>query len=196
MRKRGLAKLWPLLEGRKFSSVIQAGVGPGREVERLREMTGTAKWFGFEPHSDYFQQWEGKYPGDLFNSPLSDACGPVNFYRTEKKHSSSIYERDGTLEAVTMQAVTLDFAAHVVHLDFGDSILLWLDAELAELKIIRGAASIMPQVTFCVCEFFKVQQSPSAPTALETRNAILAHGLKPLLVLDDNDLAFDEAFCR
>ncbi len=149
--------------GWKADSVYLAGVGQHyEELNVMQEVWGEGiSIVGFEPHPDIIKGLKDKFPGELYAAALGDYCGKAFLY-TKKKHKdgSSLYPHidNGKGEVygkVEVPVVTLDslFDRHTI----GKHVLLWLDCEGNELKVLRGGRGFINSV-----EMVNVEMTASA----------------------------------
>lgn len=136
-----------------IDTIIQAGVGYGNEVPRLRERFPHARLFGFEPCRQFLKYWlDAGYPGVLLPFALAGSPGMRTLYlRGGRAEASSFYPRANETKADSVLAVTLDdmFGAALP----GRMCLLWMDCEGAELDALRGGAALLKMaVRYCLIE--------------------------------------------
>jgi len=152
------------LKDMKIDTVIDVGGHKGETVLKFHEILPQALIYSFEPLRDCYEHLAAiskKIPNaKAFNIALGDKKGKVNIYRSEYDASSSIlkmgalhkeafpFSSGERLELIEVD--TLDEAMR--DLKLGDHILLKIDVQGYELKVIAGAKSMIGRLKVIIVE--------------------------------------------
>ena len=154
LRRSGIAAVHiaKLLEWQP-KSVFQAGVGLNwKEIECMQEVWPELVFVGIEPNPHLFKKLKGKYPGITYQCALGDKRTIAELtYRSRHKDGGSLnplHEVDtGEInQQIEVRVETLDKLFPSVKFTYNQPILLWLDVEGFELKVLRGGETFMDSV--------------------------------------------------
>ncbi len=129
--------------------VLMVGVGHAHEVPVMREFWPDARYLGFEAHPKLAAQSEHL---ETVHAAvvMPDNIDEVVFYgRRGNPQASSLWKREeGRNDTLTVPATSLDRILHDYGLEEKQHILLWQDAEGAELSAMKGGPEFMGRVDF------------------------------------------------
>lgn len=123
-------------------------VGVGNHHEEIDIITGVWKLpkesvVAFEANPVIYEGIKDKFPGVLENLAVSDCQGRAKLYsKSRHKDGSSLFPHSNQDEGVVEFEVsvnTLDTLMLDMQFDLSKRLLLWLDCEGSELKILKGA---------------------------------------------------------
>lgn len=127
------------------SLVFQAGVGLGGELTPMLKAWPDCRYVGCEPHPRIFENWVGRYPGELHQLALGE-CAEIRSLNCKRGHmdGSSLFTfTEAEFDQVEVKQLPLrNFGPQLK----GEEVLLWLDCEGAELDVLRGAAPAIHSV--------------------------------------------------
>ena len=127
--------------------VYQVGVGGHhQEVDVLRKEWRGVKFTGCEPHPAMCRRIRRSYPGDLREVAISDFVGKADLHvKSRHADGSTLFPitDKGGMERCEVVVETLD---HLFPGPHGERILLWLDCEGSELKVLQGGREFLKRV--------------------------------------------------
>lgn len=152
LRRSGIAVglIMDLLEWSP-DTCVQVGVGLHcQEVDVLKVGWPDLKFFGFEPHPRIYEGLKDTYPGELEWAAVSNESGAAILHSKKRhKDGSSLhphYERDDEkYEQIEVPVTTLDEWNDETAW-FDTQVMLWLDCEGNELKVLQGAENFIQSV--------------------------------------------------
>lgn len=152
------------IQDMNIKTVIDIGAHTGQSALQFHELFPASKIYSFEPLHDCFMQMNGRLKNvpnfKSFNLALGDKEGKLEIHRSEWSQSSSL-RKMGNLhkkafpfssgESVqTVDVSTLDKV--VQELDLEDNILLKIDVQGYEDKVIMGSQDTLKRVKVVIVE--------------------------------------------
>lgn len=176
--------------GKKIATIFDVGAYYGSVTERLLQSFPNATFHLFEPQDEAVAALKRRYAGkqsiNVYDLALNDSNGVVTFHMGAFPPTSSMYDRSrehryfdakhvmsGTR---SVNAARLDdFCAQhgIASID-----ILKLDAQGAELSILRGAGKLLSEqrIDIIYTEFFAVAHYEGAPLMDEIWSFLRANG--------------------
>ncbi len=152
------------LDSFQFRTVFDVGANTGQFVEEARGFAPAAQIYSFEPLPDCYAQLVSRFRDDdrfrAFNIAVGDARGETTFHRSEYAQSSSMLpmaqlHKDAFPETaggatLTVSVDTLDNLRE--SLVIAGPVLLKIDVQGFEDRVIRGATELLAQVDVALVE--------------------------------------------
>jgi len=152
------------LQNMNVKTVIDVGAHTGESALHLHEIFPNAKIYSFEPLYDCFMQLNDKMKKVAsfrsFNLALGDKEGKLHIHRSEFSDSSSplkmtklhkeAFPFSSGYALETADVKTLDNIAQ--ELDLEDNIILKIDVQGYEDRVIRGSISILSRIKVIIVE--------------------------------------------
>jgi FkbM family methyltransferase len=161
-------------------AIYQIGIGIRHdEIKIMHYVWPTAKIIGFEPHPHTCKKLKGDYPGKFYEMAVGDFCGQIDLYnRGPHKDGSSIFRRpdrpDGKELAVNNVSIkTLD---ELFGLPIDLHVLLWLDCEGSELKVLQGGKEFLEGVEVVIVEMTTEKMPEGWCTPIEVHGCLEDYG--------------------
>lgn len=147
-----------------FRTVLDVGANTGQFVDEARRFAPDAMIYSFEPLPDCYAELVSRHGKDpkfrAFNFAIGDAPGKTTFHRSSYSQSSSMLkmaalhveafpETAGGVE-VTIPVDTLDNVRD--RLELRGPVLLKIDVQGFEDRVIRGATELLADVDVAVIE--------------------------------------------
>lgn len=190
-----------LLEQRNLRAdvVVHVGAHEGQELESYLAC-GFRQIVYCEPHPqtfarlelhvnfwrswlEVFQQrygWEGLPRITTVGRAITDHSGKVSFHQTDHEMCSSILPitdaRVQTVNTLEVDCCTLDQLLNELNIDTGRVTFLNLDAQGAELKILRGAPGLMSKLPLILTEVNEEPRYQGAPREEEVHTHLINLG--------------------
>jgi FkbM family methyltransferase len=180
------------LKGLGIDTILDIGANTGQFAEYIHAILPDARIYSFEPLKDCFDLLVNNNRGNskfkAFNVALSDENGIVEFHRSSFSQSSSLLPM-GQLhkdnfpftageEIVTVKAARLDdFASEMA---LGDHILIKLDVQGVEEKVIRGGANTLRRADVVFLETNFQELYEGQPLFKEILDIMYAEGFRYL----------------
>lgn len=122
--------------------VVDVGANVGDFALHLRKFS-EIEYFGFEPSPQEFELLSRNLPNNfkIYNKIVSDRDSQIKFYVSTANADSSIYKPDIIDKELYLKAVRLDSI-------FTRITLLKIDAEGAEVEVIKGAEKILENIRY------------------------------------------------
>jgi FkbM family methyltransferase len=147
-----------------FRTVLDVGANTGQFVDEARRFAPDAMIYSFEPLPDCYAELVARHGADpkfrAFNFALGDAKGETTFHRSSYSQSSSMlkmaklhveaFPETAGGEEVTIPVDTLDNVRGT--LDLRRPLLLKIDVQGFEDRVIRGATDLLAEVDVAVIE--------------------------------------------
>ncbi len=149
-------------------SILDIGANIGRFAETIRAEFPDAHLYCFEPLPEPFEHlsaWAHKQGGSVatFNVALGDASAEIEmFHHVNHSGSSSILRASDTLKRlykgnlrqvpVTVKQVTLDSIIEQLDKPLRPEIMIKIDVQGYEDRVIRGAEATLQQARACLLE--------------------------------------------
>jgi FkbM family methyltransferase len=156
------------LKSLPIKTIIDVGANQGQFAEWVLPQFPEAKLYCFEPLPNPFEKldaWAKQQNGRVvpLNWAIGDEEGQVSmFYHTEHSTSSSLLpstELIGELypftkeqQEVKVDLLTLDHAVEKINDPFDDDIMIKLDVQGFEDRVIRGGSQIFKKAKICIIE--------------------------------------------
>lgn len=136
----------------------------------------TCKYIGFEPSPKEFALLEKNIPTnkEVFNFALGERSSTTNFYVSSKGADSSLIEPPKFDEIIKLNQVSLD---KIIHFPVK---LLKIDAEGAELQVLKGAAKVFDNIKYIAIDLGFEKGITQETTAPEVINYLLGQGFEIL----------------
>ena len=151
-----------------------AGIGVSADdALQFQKNWPAAEIVGFEPNPYSFSGLVGTFPGTLLNEALSDKDEVVDLhYRYSWKNGSSLYKpNEKRWTNSKINAHPLDSYS-----PSGDSVLLWLDVEGHELKVLQGATAFLTHVKAINIEMTGRPRAEGWASPLDVHKFLRRHG--------------------
>jgi len=145
--------------GISFDSIIDVGANEGQFAREMLELYPTAQIFCFEPLEAPFlklTEWAATQSGNIrcFKMALGDHIGEIEMHLNEKFTPSSsvltitdrsieLYPQTYVDKSVSVTMSTLDTVMSEVHLDATKNMLLKLDVQGFEDRVLNGASKTL-----------------------------------------------------
>ena len=132
---------------REDTIVLQTvtGVDGLRKEKVLKKAWPDVEFIGCEPHPKIAAGLREEYPGTIHEVAIGDRVGRQQLsFRPKHKDGSSLCKRVDGVQSVFVDVTTLDKLFPDLLED--RQILLWLDCEGSELKVLRGAPCFVQHV--------------------------------------------------
>ena len=142
-------------------TVFQVGIGVNHEeVDVLKSEWPEVKWVGCEPNPVTYKSIANIYPGITFQVALSNRLGEADlcFARIHKDGATLCTPRPDQPNKITVPTTTLD-ALREEYGSFGSKMLLWLDCEGSEYRVLQGAEEFIKDVAWLNVELTAKPQS-------------------------------------
>ena len=147
-----------------ISTVIDVGAHAGQFSSAIRAVLPKAHIYAFEPLADCCEKLRkrlGHYGRfQAFQIALGDRSGPINFWRSSFSKSSSVlpmadlhkesFPWSARMIPVTVQMETLD--AYLDKMVMAPKVLLKIDVQGYEDKVLRGACGVLKRVDLVLVE--------------------------------------------
>ena len=142
--------------------VIQVGIGQYHEgMHVLKEEWPDIRILGFEAHPGIAKKIND-YPGEIREIAISDRCGDtVLFVKHRHKDGSSILPFPSDIKVsdnIPVKTSTLDKEISAADV-FGKEVILWMDCEGSELRVLQGAENTLTHV-----KMVNVEMTPNTPS--------------------------------
>src|SRR5882724_7629055 len=157
------------LQDYNFKSIIDIGANQGQFSDKMRILFPRATIYAFEPLPGVFEKLKTNFAADKlfksFNLGLGDSEGELEFWENEYSPSSSFLNmaelhKNNFEEAVESRKVTVlvDTLDHIfVAENFAQPLLIKLDVQGFEDKVIRGGINTLQKASVIICELSFVQ---------------------------------------
>jgi FkbM family methyltransferase len=163
--------------GWRADTVISVGIGYNhQEVDVLKEEWPGVRFYGIEPHPDVLDRANKEGLFDLlFQVAASDRQGTATLH-AKRRHAdgSSLLKVAEDCREFTVETDTLD-AMFPVKVDLG-RLLLWLDCEGNELKVLSGAVKLIERVRVVNVELTAGPQSPDWCSTVDVHRRLVGLG--------------------
>lgn len=155
----------------KSDLIVDIGANNGDLLLYLNTFSNY-KYIGFEPASMDFKNLElNRNLSEVYNMAALDESRKVLFYASSREADSSIYEPVSFTESSFVQAVRLDeFLASNIKIK-----ILKVDAEGAEIEVLRGAEKILNQIEYIAIDLGFEKGINQETTAPQVINFLLAN---------------------
>lgn len=156
------------LRSRNVGSIIDCGANEGQFARDMSVVFPRAKMFCFEPLEGPFHElsvWAGTQRGRVhcLNVALGDEEGEVEMHRHDAHTPSSsllpstartheLYPQTVTQTLAKVRLTTLDHALEKHLVNMPRDILLKLDVQGFEDRVLRGAAAVLKECSACILE--------------------------------------------
>lgn len=191
----GDVSLYPLLHAPWFRrlgvrTIIDIGANTGQFSKLCRFVMPTTHIIAFEPLPDCFIGLESTFAQDqhftVFNLALGEQAGEATFHRNDFTPSSSLLELAPVhKEAFPFAASTSDLAVPVRRLDdvvnpdnVERPILVKMDVQGFEGKVVRGGANVLAAATIVVAEVSFAQLYYGQTSFVELHDLLGGLGLR------------------
>lgn len=201
-----------ILQNTPVNTIFEVGAADGRDCVLYTTIFPNAKVFAFEPLPDSFLKVEEKAKINKsiipFNVAVSSQKGTANFYKTELEDASSLLQSQVTNSTfdvyqkvkgvIEVQTDTIDNICKENKISKID--LLKIDAQGAELEILKGAMNIIKanNINLIYVEVQFIQLYKNAPSYHEianllTNNNFRLHNFYGLVHNQKGQLAWGDA---
>lgn len=197
-------------------TVLDVGANTGQFASAIAALLPDARIYAFEPLPDCYEALRRRMRRsrerfEAFPFAIGDVEGAVTFHRSSFAESSSVLPMDDlhkqafpwTAETVPLEVEmrTLD---EVVHgLDLAPDVLLKIDVQGYEHRVLVGAARTLPRIRYVITEvtfepLYRGQGSAAETCALLSRHGFQLKGVLEQLAcpMDDRILQADLLFAR
>lgn len=201
-----------------INTVIDIGANRGQFAQRVIQIFPQAHFYCFEPLPDAFhelEKWATLYPGKftLFNIALGEKSGVVTLYSpVDHNDASSILKSTKTHELlhpvvkkqrqVIVEMKTLDSVLTGISGEFSPNILIKMDVEGYEDRVIRGGSEIFKLATACIVEicFDELHHEQASFDAIYTlmnsRGYVYAGSIDQICAPDGHPIYINAVFIR
>ena len=155
---------WDFLKTIPINTIIDVGANEGQFADEILNIFPLAEIHSFEPLSDCFEKLTANFAGNkkvhTYNFALGEQEGEISFSRSQASPSSSILKM-GSLhkKLYPHTAGLIEEKVKIRRLDdvLGDvdlkkEVLLKIDVQGAEEKVIRGAIDVLKQTNVVITE--------------------------------------------
>lgn len=165
--------------------IVQVGVGAyHKEVDVFKQEWPGVRFIGFEPHPDIaegLRHGSDPYPGAIHQFAVTDSVGTASlFIRNRHGDGSSLLDVERASRKVTVSTTTLDSFLFAGLQNFAASVtprvLLWLDCEGTEGKVIDGAARFLDHVDVVNVEMTQKPTAANWITPMEVHKRMVKAG--------------------
>ena len=187
-----VGKLAETFRGREPRTLLDAGASHGEFSAAAGIAFPGLRIHAFEPLPDVFEDLRfvlARFPGATAHPvALGDAEGEASLYRSENAGSSSLlpireeHERafpgTGTVGRETVRVATLDRMVEEHGLELAPPVLLKIDVQGFEDRVLRGAERTLERTDLLIVEMSLVPLFQGQPLAGEVTAAIEAAGFR------------------
>ncbi len=150
--------------------VIQVGIGQYHEgMHVLKEEWPNIRILGFEAHPEIAKKIND-YPGEIRVVTIGNKCEDIEIYEKHRhKDGTSIFpfkEDVKISKIIAVKTSTLDIEVGAASL-VGKEVILWLDCEGSELRVLQGAENVLTHVKMVNVEMTPNPSSIHWPTPNE-----------------------------
>lgn len=144
-----------------ISTIIDVGSHKGESYALFRKILPAANYIGFEPIDDCYAQLKKNTSGDknaqVFQFAVSDTDGTSTFYLTDQSHCSSLLKPEQSTEEyagnhIEQQVELRKLDTLLEKQTLEKNILVKIDVQGAEEKVLRGARKVLTQATVVIIE--------------------------------------------
>lgn len=163
-RRVSEANQFKWLEQFSVNTIIDVGASKGNSVLGFRRLFPKSAIYAFEPLHDCFALMQNKTRDlvnlHLYNLALSDQAGEANIFRSSYSGASSLRPMTQLHKTLfpntagqTLGNVKIDTLDNVLKSEvLADNILVKLDVQGYEDKVIKGGMNIMNRAKLVICE--------------------------------------------
>lgn len=183
-------------------SIVHVGAHEGQNRPDYEKL-GAKSVYWFEALPDFAQRLKAKYPKDrVYQGVAWDAMEEeIEFHEMRLSENSSAVKplpssNHTPIVVHSLKTLTLDQA--LASESFDQEVMLVLDVQGAELRVIKGAENFLKKTTYVVCEIGVTNQGyESVPTESELESLLLKSGFrKSIRRISKNELYFDQLFLK
>ena len=163
--------------------IYQVGIGQLHdETDVLKDIWPDAKFVGFEPHPKIIANLkQAGYPGMLFDYAVSDFNGEAALYgKSNHKDGSSLFPQGKKHEREKYQEIKVKVATFDTLFPnpkmFGEPILLWLDCEGSEMRVLHGGTEFIESVDVINIEMTANPVNEGWADTVEIHNFLMENG--------------------
>lgn len=155
---------WDFLKNIKIETILDIGANEGQFVAEILNIFPQAEVHSFEPLTDCFQKLESRFKGNknvhTYNFALGEQTGEVTICRSLASPSSSILKM-GSLHKklfphtakLTEEKIKIKRLDNVLSMEkMKNYVLLKIDVQGAESKVITGAIEVLKNVDIIISE--------------------------------------------
>ena len=166
----------------EINAIYDIGAYKGLWTQQLKKYFPNANYFLFEPnisHNDWLKKTKSRY----FNVLLGDKKKSVLFYSLGGTGDTIFPEHSHTkVKPVRTTQYKLDSIVRINKLPQAD--LIKLDAQGAELRILKGALSVIKNCKIIIMETPVMNYNPGAPNQLKYLSYMRKLDFIPVQVID------------
>lgn len=161
--------------------VIQVGVGVNpEETAVFRDAWPEHDLIGFEGHPTVYETALKSYPGQLFNFAIGDRDEAVEMWTPPRhKDGSSIFKHEG-MENLSSCKTWMKTLSQVIPINWVQDrqVLLWLDCEGCELKVLDHGRDVLKHVAVVNVELTAKPISKAWCDSNQVHDLLLEAGFK------------------
>ncbi|RFM26494.1 FkbM family methyltransferase [Deminuibacter soli] len=157
------------LKAYQFAAVVDIGANDGQFSEKMRLLLPDAFIYAFEPIPQSFQQLQQHFRNDnkfkAFNVALGETAGELQLFQNEYTPSSSLLPMaDAHISNFDTAVKTQQISVKIEQLDavldtaaLQQPLLVKIDVQGYEDKVINGGGHVLKQATMIICELSFVE---------------------------------------
>lgn len=156
--------LW--LYNLSIKTILDIGANTGQFAEKMRKIFPTTMIYSFEPLPECFKELNQNFQGNklfkAYNIALGQETGEINMYKNDYSPSSSLlpmadlhkqafeYTQNTTFEKIRVEKLDDFVAKEHLHIDF--PLMIKLDVQGYEDKVIKGGKNLIQSADIIICE--------------------------------------------
>jgi FkbM family methyltransferase len=180
-------KRWKFLRHLNIRTIIDVGANEGQFLKEVYNIFPNAEFYSFEPLRDCFDKLTGQFKNNrrvhTFNFALGEEDGEIILSRSSASESSSILKMARLHKNLFPHTANLfEEKVKIKRLDdifenmiIQDFILLKIDVQGAEEKVIRGAIQLLKKVNIIITEVSYTTLYEDQPLFKDILNLLLDH---------------------
>lgn len=179
---------WNFLKKIPIKTIIDVGANEGQFAEEILNIFPHAEIYSFEPLGDCYEKLTSNFRSNkkvhTYNFALGEQDGEITFSRSSASPSSSIlkmgdlhkklYPHTANLVEEKVKIKRLDDVFAGVNLE--DEILLKIDVQGAEERVIRGAGTVLRKANMIITEVSYATLYENQPLFRDIMNLLEKYG--------------------